>query len=198
MDDKHRQFDADALMRLKDDFCGFRFCPRCGRPLVQGHKEGQERRYCNDASCGYVHYQNPIPAAGAIIVEHDSILLVKRAHPPRIGWWCIPAGFMEWQEHPSATAVRELEEETGLVIELTSFFEVYSGMDDPRSNAVLLLYLANRIGGELRASDDAMEGRFFGFQEIPDNIAFEAHEQALADYDTRHRHGLPAMRRRPA
>ena len=94
---------------------------------------------------------------------------------------------MEWHEHPEQTAVRELEEETGLKVKINSFFEVYSGQDDPRSNAVLILYLGEMIGGRLSASDDAQDVRFFGFDELPENIAFEAHWQALADYDRRMR-----------
>ena len=42
---------------------------------------------------------------------------------------------MEWQEHPGQTAVREVAEEAGLKIELLSLFDVYSGTDDPRTNA---------------------------------------------------------------
>ena len=89
---------------------------------------------------------------------------------------------MEWQEHPSQTALREVEEETGLKVELDSFFEVYSGEDDPRSNAILLLYLAHRTGGTLRPDDDAEEVRFFPLTDLPDKIAFESHIQALKDY----------------
>jgi len=188
MDDKHSGFDSDALFRQKADFCGFRYCPRCGKALAEGPREGHVRRFCADDTCGYVFYQNPVPAAGAIIIENDRILLVKRAHPPRINWWCLPAGFMEWHEHPEETAVRELEEETGLKIELTSFFEMYTGSDDPRTNALLILYLARIVGGELRASDDALEVRFFGFDELPDQIAFEAHRRAFDDYTRRYRH----------
>jgi ADP-ribose pyrophosphatase YjhB (NUDIX family) len=143
--------------------------------------------HCADESCGYVFYQNPIPAAGAIIVQDNRILLVKRAHPPRIGWWCLPAGFMEWSEHPEQTAVREVREETGLEIRLTSFFQVYTGVDDPRSNAVLLLYLAEVIGGTLRASDDALDAQYFPFDHLPGQIAFESHSRAFADYTKRFR-----------
>jgi 8-oxo-dGTP diphosphatase len=94
---------------------------------------------------------------------------------------------MEWQEHPSQTAVREVKEETGLDIRLKGFFEVYSGSDDPRTNAVLILYLGEPIGGELGAADDAEEVRYFGFDELPDNIAFASHRQALKDYQERFR-----------
>ena len=94
---------------------------------------------------------------------------------------------MDWHEHPSETAVRELEEETGLRVELTSFFEVYSGTDDPRSNAVLMLYLGRIVGGTMRPADDALEVRWFHLDELPDQIAFETHIHALADYNRRFR-----------
>lgn len=185
MSDKHERFDAARLFARKAHFCGYRFCPLCGMELLEGEKEGRVRVFCPDDQCGFVYYQNPIPAAGAIIVENNSVLLVKRAHPPRIGWWCLPAGFMEWNEHPSQTAVREVSEETGLDVELTSLFDVYTGKDDPRSNAVLILYLARITGGEMKAADDALEVRFFNFNEIPENVAFESHHRAFADYRKR-------------
>lgn len=182
----HREFDEAKLFARKNSFMGFRHCPLCGTELIPARLDGRDRLRCPDDSCGYIYYQNPVPAAGAVIVENKKILLVKRAHPPKIGWWSIPAGFMEWEEHPTETAVRELKEETGLEIQLTGFFEVYSGSDDARNNAVLILYLAERIGGELMAGDDASEVRFFGFDELPDNIAFASHRQALALYRERY------------
>lgn len=187
MDDKYKNFDADKLFERKKHHCGYRFCPLCSKPLVEELLDGHRRLKCPDEACGFVFYQNPIPAAGAIIVENDTILLVKRGHPPRIGWWCIPAGFMEWDEHPSQTAIREIEEETGLKIELDGFFEVYSGVDDPRSNAILMLYLGKVVGGELRPGDDALEVRYFRFDSLPQEIAFASHRQALADYNRRFR-----------
>lgn len=189
MTDQFDAFDAAKLFARKKHHSGFRFCPLCASALEEAHLDGHHRLRCSSTSCDFVFYQNPVPAAGAIIVEDDRILLVKRAHPPRIGWWCIPAGFMEWDEHPTQTAVRELEEETGVKIRLREFFEVYSGNDDPRTNALLILYLADIVGGELRASDDAQEVQFFAFDQLPTEIAFEAHRQALADYSARFRRG---------
>jgi 8-oxo-dGTP diphosphatase len=187
MKNKHENFDEQKLFERKEHHCGYRFCPLCGKPLAVGHIDGRTRVACQNESCGFVFYQNPIPAAGAIIVRDEQVLLVKRAYPPRAGWWCIPAGFMEWNEHPSQTAVREVNEETGLQVKLTSFFDVYSGNDDPRTNAVLIVYLAEVIGGELKPSDDAIEVHYFNFDNLPDNIAFISNRQALADYIRRFR-----------
>lgn len=178
----HRGFDEDQLFARKQNFMGFTYCPLCGKTLEPAELDGRTRLRCPDSSCGYIYYQNPIPAAGAVIVENGRILMVKRGHPPKIGYWTLPAGFMEWEEHPTQTAIRELKEETGLDIRLTGFFEVYSGSDDCRNNAILILYRAERVGGELVAGDDASEARFFGFDELPENIAFESHRRALALY----------------
>jgi 8-oxo-dGTP diphosphatase len=187
MSDKYQNFDEKKLFERKKHHSGYRFCPLCGRELHVKEVDGLQRMACDNPACGFVFYQNPIPAAGAIIVRNDKILLVKRAHPPRIGYWCIPAGFMEWQEHPAETAVREVEEETGLKIELGPFFEVYSGQDDPRNNAVLMLYLGTVVGGELRAGDDADEVRYFSLDDPPKNLAFESHVRAIRDYNRRFR-----------
>lgn len=184
---KYDDFNAEKLFWLKDHHSGYRYCPRCASNLIEIDLDGHRRLGCSSDSCNFIYYQNPVPAAGAIVVVDDEILLVKRAHPPRIGDWCLPAGFMEWREHPGETAVREVKEETGLDIKLKSFFEVYSGTDDPRSNAVLILYLADILGGELTAADDALDVRFFSFDRLPENIAFEAHIKALYDYQKRYR-----------
>jgi 8-oxo-dGTP diphosphatase len=63
----------------------------------------------------------------------------------------------------------------------TGLFGAYMAMDDPRVRVVLLLYTARRIGGELRAGDDASDARFFPVDATPADIAFRAHRQALAD-----------------
>ncbi len=88
---------------------------------------------------------------------------------------------MEWDESPQHCAERELKEETGLDIIVDKIFNVYSGTDDPRTNAVLILYFGRVAGGVATAGDDAAEVGFFGIEEIPANIAFLAHRQAIED-----------------
>jgi ADP-ribose pyrophosphatase YjhB (NUDIX family) len=181
-----KKFDEAFLFERKKRFSGYKFCPYCRAPLEQLDLDHRIRLKCSNQGCDFIYYHNPTPAAGALVLERGKILMVKRAAPPRVGWWCLPAGFMEWDEHPSQTAVREIAEETGLRIKLESLFEVYSGTDDPRTNALLILYLASVVDGEPKAADDAMEVRFFGFEELPENIAFLSHQQALKDYRQRY------------
>lgn len=141
------------------------------------------RKVCPE--CGFVDFHNPAPAAGAIVIRDRKLLLVKRAENPYKDDWCIPAGFMEWDESPRTCAEREIEEETGLTIEAGDLFEIYSGTDDPRTNAILVLFHCNITGGDLQASDDATAAMFFDKGNIPENIAFEAHRRAIADLEER-------------
>ena len=162
----------------------FRFCPRCATPLEKVDDHGRRRPVC--PLCGWVHYRNPVPAAGVILEREGRVLMVKRRYAPRAGAWCLPAGFMEYGETPEHCAVREMEEETGLLVRLSGLFGVYAGLDDPRSRAVLILYTARREGGRLRAGDDAMAAKWFAPARPPRAIAFAAHRQALQDYFGRH------------
>jgi ADP-ribose pyrophosphatase YjhB (NUDIX family) len=181
-----------------------RFCPRCGTPLEPRNDHGSVRPTC--PSCGFIHYRNPVPAAGVILVDGGGVLLVKRRFDPRAGAWCLPAGFMEAGETPEQTAVREVREETGLDVALTGLFGVYAGFDDPRVRAVLILYTADHVSGEVTPGDDAIEARYFPLSRLPRSIAFAAHRQALDEFrarapEKRPRRGParrpPTPRRRP-
>jgi ADP-ribose pyrophosphatase YjhB (NUDIX family) len=142
----------------------------------------RERQVCS--VCDFIFYQNPAPAVGVIVIEDGRVLLVQRKFDPRKDGWTIPAGFVEYGERIEECAVRELKEETNLDVELDGVFNAYSAMDDPRVKVVLLLYMGKRVGGELKAGDDASDAGFFGMDELPEPIAFKAHIQALADIKT--------------
>jgi 8-oxo-dGTP diphosphatase len=151
----------------------------CGTALRAIREHGVSRMAC--PRCGFIAYRNPVPACGVIVERGGRVLLAKRAHEPRLGTWGIPAGFMEYGEHPETTAVREALEETGLRVRLTGLFGVYAGKDDPRTRAVLILYHARITGGRLRAGDDASEVEFFPLDRLPRPLAFRAHREALRD-----------------
>ena len=157
-----------------------RFCPRCGGPLRFKPVGDRRRQVCS--RCGFILYRNPAPAVAAIIPRGGRIVLVRRAEEPRRGDWSLPAGFLELDEAPEECAVRETLEETGLDIRVTELFGVDIGRDDPRTRVVLIIYLAELLGGELRAGDDASEAGWFGPGELPERIAFATHRRAIAKF----------------
>ena len=155
------------------------YCPLCASPLTVTDREELPRRFCS--RCDRVYYHNPVPAAGGVIKVDDKVLLVQRKFHPRVGEWTLPAGFMEYFETPELCAVREVAEETGFATRIETLFGVYAGHDDPRFTALLVLYRMTVEGGTLVPGDDAQEARFFGADEIPEEIAFLAHKTALRD-----------------
>jgi ADP-ribose pyrophosphatase YjhB (NUDIX family) len=147
--------------------------------LEVSEREALPRRYCS--RCDQTYYHNPVPAAGGVILKDNRVLLVKRKFKPRVGEWTLPAGFLEYFESPESCAVREIREETGLDARIDCVFGVYSGHDDPRHTAILILYRMTQTGGVLRAGDDADEVNYFAPSEVPEPIAFRAHKEALVD-----------------
>jgi len=108
----------------------------------------------------------PLVGVGAIIVQGDRVVLVKRGHPPLAGEWSIPGGVLEVGETLREAVVREAREETGLVVEPGELLGVYDRLvrtADGRTqyHYVLIDFLCRRISGELRAAGDAEEARWF-------------------------------------
>ncbi len=153
------------------------FCIRCGTPLTTRREDDHERQVC--PSCGWVYYPRPNIASAVALVEDGQVLMVRRKYDPFQGQWTMPSGFMEYGESPEETAVRELKEELGVDVELTGLVSVEMERGDPRGLALLMVYTGRIVGGRIRAGDDAAEARAFPLDQLPEEIAFQAHRRAL-------------------
>jgi 8-oxo-dGTP diphosphatase len=96
---------------------------------------------------------------GAIILEHDRILMVQRGKEPLKDWWSLPGGALETGESLKDATCREVLEETGLEVEPLEIFEIFERImrDDrgvPEYHFVLIDYLCRVTGGALQAGDD--------------------------------------------
>lgn len=163
---------------LDDNRHVFRWCPHCKVEMVRRIEGGLERPVC--PGCGFVQYLNPAPGAGVVVLRGDNVCLVKRKFEPKQGQWCLPTGFMEWDEDVQETAAREALEETGLEVRLDGIYAVESGILPPDIPVLVVFYSATETGGKLEAGDDAAEARFFPVDNLPDPIAFAAHRRVLA------------------
>jgi ADP-ribose pyrophosphatase YjhB (NUDIX family) len=123
--------------------------------------------------------QGPRPTVDVLIEVGDGIVLVRRRHEPH--GWAIPGGFVDYGECVEDAARREMREETGLEVELTELFGVYSDpARDARGHTVSTVYVG-RADGTPRAADDAAEAGIFGEQDLPTPLVFD-HPRVLADY----------------
>lgn len=152
------------------------FCPSCGAPLADRLIDERMRRVC--PTCGRVQWRNAKPCAGALVVRHGKVLLVRRAIEPFYGFWDIPGGFCEADEHPTQTAIRETREETGLEIELTGLLGLW--MDRYEDTTTLnVYYLARPLAHGLRVGSDANGAAWFAPGALPAKIAFANGRLAL-------------------
>ncbi|MDB5797141.1 MAG: ADP-ribose pyrophosphatase [Paucimonas sp.] len=151
-----------------------KFCSECAHPvsLQTPPDDTRERYVCSN--CGTIHYQNPKMVVGSIpLWEQDGqtqVLLCRRAIEPRLGYWTLPAGFMENEETTSQAASRETEEEAGARIEIR---QLYSMLNVPHVHQVHMFYLATLLDLDFHAGVESLEVKLFREEEIPwDDIAF--------------------------
>lgn len=156
-----------------------RYCPHCTHPLQVNMAFDRLRSVC--PVCGFVHFRTPKVGVSVLVEEGHRVLLVRRGVEPGAGMWCLPSGFVEWDESPEVAAVRECEEETGLAVAVTELLEVRHYTDDYRGAGINLTYRVQVSGGTLRPGDDAVEVRFFAPDELPpwEAIAFRSHRLVL-------------------
>jgi 8-oxo-dGTP diphosphatase len=115
------------------------------------------------------------------------VLLVQRRFEPNAGGWTLPAGFLEWGETAEEAAERETEEETGLRVRAQRLWGVFPwyrefGERHPSDSGLLIVYLAELLGGELEPGDDARAADWFAPQALPSFIAFASHRSALQQW----------------
>jgi len=153
-------------------------CYYCGNDLIKKDIEGRERLYCN--VCNVPIYENPIPATSAVVLKDDTVLLVKRGVEPHKGEWCLPGGFMELDETPEESCLRELKEETNLDGTSPILQGVYLSRNPFYNSVALIGYYVQSTEGEAIAGDDSTEVRYFPFDNLPD-IPFRSHRKLLKD-----------------
>jgi len=107
---------------------------------------------------------------GTIPVWEDKVLLCKRAIQPRLGFWTLPAGFLEINESTQAGAERETLEEAGAVVEVGPLFSLLNVI---HAEQVHLFYLAKMHEPIFSVGVESLEVRLFSESEVPwDEIAF--------------------------
>lgn len=155
----------------------FHFCPQCGGELGYHLIGERERLVCS--KCTRVMYENPIVGVAAIVRENDKILLGRRSVDASYsGLWCIPCGYVEYDEDVRDAVRREFLEETGLEIETGQVYAVLSNFHNPSVHTIGVWFEAKVVGGTLQPGDDLDQVAYFALDDIP-QLAFPTDVQVV-------------------
>lgn len=107
------------------------------------------------------------------------ILLIKRKNEPYKDCWALPGGFLEMDETLEKCAVRELKEETNIVIDKAEFITMLDAVDrDPRGRTISVVFKSYAPDGAIAVpNDDAIEIGWFKNGQLPE-LAFD-HKWAI-------------------
>jgi ADP-ribose pyrophosphatase YjhB (NUDIX family) len=144
------------------------FCIRCGscaewRQLPNDHRQ---RAVCT--ACGHIGYVGPQLLVLTVVFAEGRLLVVRRGQDPYRGKLAVPGGFVEAGEALEAAAIRETEEEVGLVLEREALLP-FMHMSLPAINQVQLVFIAKLPKQlPLRPSPpEVLEAHWFRKEEIP-------------------------------
>ncbi len=138
---------------------------------------------------GREYPDNPLIGVGAVIIEADRVLLIRRGTAPLLGEWSLPGGVLECGETLREAVVREAREETGLTVEPGEMLGVYERVirneeGRVRYHYVLIDFLCRVGSGDLAAGSDAADVRWFMRSELPAlKLTVDAHDVVLKGLD---------------
>ena len=137
-----------------------KYCSACGQPVTTMVPDGDNRPRSVCTACAAVHYVNPKIVAGCVPELDGQILLCRRAIPPRLGFWTVPAGFMELGESVSEAVV-----------------------DVVHAGQVHVFFSGQLLGPDFGAGVETLETRLFSPEEIPwSELAFPSIRLALEQH----------------
>ena len=125
-----------------------------------------------------MHYKNPLLVLGCVPEWEGRILLCRRAIEPRLGFWTLPAGFMELGETTEEGARREVFEESGARIRIDGVLALFCVS---RISQVQVIFRAGFDGPPAFApGPESSDVRLFAPDEIPwRQLAFPTNAWAL-------------------
>lgn len=157
-----------------------KYCSNCSATveLLIPAGDSLPRYVCT--TCHIIHYQNPKMVVGCIPEWENKILLCRRAIEPRLGWWTLPAGFMENNETLAQAAARETLEEANARVKIGNLYAIYSL---PHISQVYLLFRAQLLDLDFSPGIESLEVELMSEHEIPwEEMAFRVIHDPLKHY----------------
>jgi mutator protein MutT len=113
----------------------------------------------------------PFVGVGVVIFRGDEVLLAQRGKRPLQNSWSIPGGAQELGETVEEAAIREIQEETGLEVDILGLIDVIDSISHDSDGKVLFHYtlvdlMAEWKAGEAAAADDVAAVRWVKIDDI--------------------------------
>lgn len=164
-----------------------KYCCHCSATVEFIVPEGDSLPRYVCTQCNVIHYQNPKMVVGCIPEWEDKILLCRRAIEPRLGWWTLPAGFMENNETLAQAAARETLEEANARVEIGDLYTVYSL---PHISQVYFLFRARLLDLDFKPGIESLDVKLMAEHEMPwEEMAFRVIHDPLKQYFKERREG---------
>ncbi len=149
-------------------------------PRIHQVPEGDNRQRLVCPDCDYIAYENPKVVVGVVATWEGKLLMCRRAIEPRLGYWTLPAGFMEVGESPAEGAQREAWEEARAQLEIIDLLSVYSLK---HISQLQLFYRARLLTDDVSAGPESEEVGLFDFDALPEReLAFPSVHWAIAHF----------------
>jgi len=133
------------------------FCGRCGAKT----ELRREERAKECTACGAIVFPRISPAVIVLVERGDRVLLARASRFPD----SVVAGFVEPGESLEQTVSREIEEETGILVEDVRYF---GSQPWPFPDSLMVGFTARYASGELRIDDkEIVDARWFSVDDLP-------------------------------
>jgi NAD+ diphosphatase len=161
-----------ALLMWRDKH---RYCGRCGSPthsINAGHI-----LKCSNDGCGLAHFPRLDPAIIVLVTDGERALLGRKAEWP-VGRYSTIAGYIEWAESIEEAVVREVREETGVLVDEVTY---HSSQPWPFPSSLMLGFVASAVTTEIERIDGELEdARWFTREDIASGAVMFPSQQSIS------------------
>jgi mutator protein MutT len=125
----------------------------------------------------------PEVCVGAIVVDDERLLLVRRGHGPAAGEWSVPGGRVEPGETVQEAVVREVLEETGLEGVCGELIGWVERIGEDHHFVILDFEVTLLEARDPTAGDDAAEARWVPLWDVAEMALVDGLAEFLHDHD---------------
>ena len=124
----------------------------------------------------------PEVCVGAVAVDQERLLLIRRGRPPGVGYWSVPGGRVQLGETVGEAVVRELAEETGLEGVCDELLGWVERITDEHHFVILDFRVTILDPADPVAGDDAAEAAWVPLHEVSEMDLVDGLAEFLAEH----------------